>query len=319
MIETLHDIGNAEYLRYAHNICHYHHERWNGGDEFMVLMKGISDRNLIENRCSQLISICRQLFHPQLQNCPLGCSIGIALSPEHGTTYNDLFKRADQALYWAKNNGKNTFCFFDASDAAFYSKKLDTTAISAPIDSDEKPGLSEPNIVQHTFQRLYNSNDIEATINDILALVGEQTNVSRVYIFENGDDNKTCSNTFEWCNTGITPEIDRLQGISYETDIPEYENNFDEHGVFYCPDITTLPQSTYEILESQGIKALLQCTIFDNGVFRGYMGFDDCNTNRYWTKEQISTLTFFAEMLTVFLMKKRVQDAYQKLIENKDL
>jgi len=286
-----------------------------GGDEFKVLMKGISDRTLIENRCSQLISVCRQLFQPQLQNYPLGCSIGIALSPEHGTTYNELFKRADQALYRAKNKGKNTFCFFDANDAAFYSKQRTTTAISAPIDSDEEPGLSEQNIVQHTFQCLYSSNDFDATVNDILALIGKQTNVSRVYIFENNDDNTTCSNTFEWCNTGITPEIDRLQGISYITDIPGYENNFDEHGIFYCPDVTTLPQAAYEIVEAQGIKAMLQCAIIDNGVFRGYMGFDDCNTNRYWTKDQISTLTFFAEVLTVFLLKKRMEDRYKKLIE----
>ncbi|MBQ6857235.1 MAG: diguanylate cyclase, partial [Lachnospiraceae bacterium] len=66
-----------------------------GGDEFMILMKGISDRALIESRCRQLISVCRNLFRAQLQNNPLGCSIGIALSPEHGLTYNELYKRAD--------------------------------------------------------------------------------------------------------------------------------------------------------------------------------------------------------------------------------
>ncbi|MBQ7085148.1 MAG: HD domain-containing protein, partial [Anaerotignum sp.] len=30
ILETLGDLGNPEYLRYAHNICHYHHERWDG-------------------------------------------------------------------------------------------------------------------------------------------------------------------------------------------------------------------------------------------------------------------------------------------------
>ena len=31
ILESLQDIGNHEYLRYAHNICRYHHERWDGG------------------------------------------------------------------------------------------------------------------------------------------------------------------------------------------------------------------------------------------------------------------------------------------------
>ena len=31
ILESLNDMGNQDYLRYAHNICHYHHERWDGG------------------------------------------------------------------------------------------------------------------------------------------------------------------------------------------------------------------------------------------------------------------------------------------------
>ena len=212
-----------------------------GGDEFMVLMKGISDHDLIRTRCSQLLAELKELFASQLGHSPLGCSIGISIAPEHGTTYTDLFKRADQALYRAKYNGKNGYFIFNSKDHAFLPPKLETTAISAPIDSDEQPNFSEQNIVQHTFQMLYGSKDVEATINDLLGIIGTNMNVSRVYIFENSADNTTCSNTFEWCNEGISPEIDTLQCISYETDIPGYQELFDERGIFYCPDVRTLP------------------------------------------------------------------------------
>ena len=30
ILEALSDMADKEYLRYAHNICHYHHERWDG-------------------------------------------------------------------------------------------------------------------------------------------------------------------------------------------------------------------------------------------------------------------------------------------------
>ena len=49
----------------------------------------------------------------ELTDVELSCSIGIAVFPECGQTYNELFKRADQALYRAKNQGKNRYCVAD--------------------------------------------------------------------------------------------------------------------------------------------------------------------------------------------------------------
>ena len=278
-----------------------------GGDEFMVLMRGISDRKIVENRCARLIGIFRSVFREGHYRLPLSCSIGIALGPEHGKTYVELFRRADQALYQAKDQGKDSFCFYSpmALISPAHSRR---TAVSASIDSDSQPGLANENIVRHAFQRLYSAADVPAAINDILALVGRQMNVSRVYVFENSDDNRFCSNTYEWCNEGIAPEIQNLQNISYETDIPNYEDNFNEEGIFYCPDVKMLPPAAYEIVKPQGIQSMLHCAIRDNGVFRGYIGFDECKQQRFWTREQIHMLTYFSEMLAVFLLKRKEQE-----------
>ena len=279
-----------------------------GGDEFMVLMRGVSDGNLLENRCYRVIQSFQTIFRNQKHKLPLSCSIGVALSPEHGTSYFDLFNHADQALYRAKAGGKNGFCFYNENDEQLPAQKMQGMVKSTPIDSDEEPGLAEDNIVRYAFQRLYSSKDVEKSVNDILALIGQKMNVSRVYVFENSDDNKYCSNTYEWCNAGIQPEIQNLQNISYETDIPGYSDNFNEQGIFYCPDIAVLPKATYDIVAPQGIKSMLHCAIREGGVFRGYIGFDECVEQRFWTKEQIRTLSYFSEMLSVFLMKQHQQE-----------
>lgn len=279
-----------------------------GGDEFMVLMRGISDRTLVENRCRQLISVFRNTFQNKRYQLPLSCSIGVALGPEHGSSYFDLYEHADRALYQAKDKGKHAYVFYDPATLGLRTSQKRITAVSNHIDSDEQPGLANGNIVQYAFQRLYSSQDVSASMNSILEMVGQQMNVSRVYIFENSPDNRFCSNTYEWCNTGIHPEIHNLQNISYETDIPNYEDNFNEEGIFYCPDIRELPQHMYDILAPQGIKSMLHCAIRDKGVFRGYIGFDECVTQRFWTQEQIDVLSYFSEMLSVFLLKKQEQD-----------
>lgn len=276
-----------------------------GGDEFMVLMRGVSDRTIVENRCKRLLEVFQKMIRSYQLQIPMGCSIGVALAPEHGNNYLQLFKCADQALYQAKKQGKHNYVIYDpAKRGAQYS----VTAHKTRIDSDEQPGMADGNIVQYAFRQLYASQDVGEAVRNILAMIGQKMNVSRVYIFENSPDNRFCSNTYEWCNDGIEPQIQNLQNISYETDILHYEDNFDEDGIFYCPDINELPGHIYDILAPQGIKSMLQCAIRENGTFRGYIGFDECVTLRLWTKEQINMLTYFSEMLSVFLLKKQAQD-----------
>jgi len=277
-----------------------------GGDEFMVFMRDIPNVDLVHSRCELMLETFRSLLTKNTPGLNVSCSIGVALVPYHGNGYTDLFRHADEALYLSKSSGKNTYTVYDPQ------KHL----VSLPgsehqptrIDSDEEPGMADASFVRYIFRRLYESDDIIDTIDNILTYVGEQLHVSRVYIFENNDDNTACSNTFEWCNEGITPEKDSLQNVSYITDIPGWPEVYNEKGVFYCTDISQLAPQFRAILEPQGIKSMLQCAIMDQGVFRGYVGFDECSVHRMWTQDQISLLEFLAEVLAMFLLKKRTQD-----------
>ena len=276
-----------------------------GGDEFLVFMKNVPDKERVRSRCEKLVESFGKLFEERIPGAGLTCSVGVAMSPEQGIAYQELFRAADKALYEAKKLGKNQFAFYDAESSIHQMK----TTVSQRIESNEEEGAMAGNsLIHYVFHRLYQSGDLAKTINGILGVIGKQTNVSRVYIFENDEENKYCSNTFEWCNAGISPEIENLQFVSYETDIPGYEKNFDERGIFYCPDVRELPKEQYEILEPQGIKSMLQCAIRDNGVFRGYVGFDENVENRLWTKDQIEMLTLLSEVLSVFLLKYRAQE-----------
>ena len=280
----------------------------------MVFMKNVPDREMVQRRCEKLVEGFGRMFEERLPGAGLTCSVGVAMAPTNGIAYQELFHAADKALYQAKKLGKNRFAFYDVEST------IDqvNTAVSQRIDSNENADtLAERSLINYVFHRLYQSGDVIGTIDALLGIIGKQVNVSRVYIFENDAENMYCRNTFEWCNAGISPEIQNLQNISYETDIPGYEKNFDERGIFYCPDVRKLPKEQYEILEPQGIKSMLQCAIRDNGQFRGYVGFDENVEQRFWTKDQIETLSFLAEVLSLFLLKHRAQMETEQ--KNKDL
>lgn len=83
-----------------------------GGEEFMVLMKDIPDGEIVNRRCRQLNAAFRELFREQMEGRRLSCSIGVAVSPADGKVYSDLFRCADQALYRAKDKGKDGYVFY---------------------------------------------------------------------------------------------------------------------------------------------------------------------------------------------------------------
>ena len=78
-----------------------------GGDEFAVFLVNFPDREILIRKITELLANLRQ------DN--LSCSIGIALYPEDGLSFTELYTSADRYLYSVKNQGKNGFAFSDSS------------------------------------------------------------------------------------------------------------------------------------------------------------------------------------------------------------
>ncbi len=90
-----------------------------GGDEFAVLVSDGGNSGAVEATAQRLIAAVRRPVPVGLQAVEVGLSIGIAMASEHGLTGEEIFKRADLALYRAKAEGRNTHRVFSpAMDAA---------------------------------------------------------------------------------------------------------------------------------------------------------------------------------------------------------
>lgn len=278
-----------------------------GGDEFSIFLKDIHDRMAVREKANNILHILQHRFKAERKSFHISCSVGIAYSPENGTDYKTLYKHADIALYCAKNSGKNQYAVYEPDMDLKYIGGEDAMALRTVIDSDAQQTGAADRLTEYVLHTLYANEDIEKALHLILEVVGRQFDVSRAYIFENSEDGLYTSNTFEWCNEGVKPEIESLQNVPYAS-LDNYENRFAENNIFYCRDVDALPASTKEILEVQGIRSMLQCGIRQNGKFYGFVGFDECTGLRLWDKQEISTLTLLAELISTFLLKKRAQD-----------
>ncbi|POP34178.1 PAS domain S-box protein [Lactonifactor longoviformis] len=290
-----------------------------GGDEFAVLLWGIQKTEDAEKKAKAILDAFGKLMNKEMDKQQISCSIGIARIPGDGRTFQDIFKNADVALYYAKKKGKNRYAVYDKGmpPQSLTAAELKSFAASGEkeIESDKNLGVLPYQLAEYVFHILYNGDNLEESIPLILEIVGRQMDVSRVYIFEDSEDGTYCTNTFEWCSEGIAPQKEFLQKVPYAV-LGDYYDNFDEYGIYYCRNIREMTKEQFEILDAQGIKSMLHCLIRDGGKNRGYVGFDECRENRFWPQAQIKTLALISEMVGTFLLKKRAQDRKEQLLDS---
>lgn len=79
-----------------------------GGDEFVFCMLNVPNKEVVRKKVRRVW----KLTHRNLpENVHVSSSIGIAMCPEDGNTFEDLYRVADRALYLIKENGKDNYGF----------------------------------------------------------------------------------------------------------------------------------------------------------------------------------------------------------------
>ncbi len=84
-----------------------------GGDEFIVILEQTTDREGIVQVVEKILEALRKPMKLQGLDLNISGSIGISLYPDDALDCQDLVKRADTAMYQAKQNGRNGYAFFD--------------------------------------------------------------------------------------------------------------------------------------------------------------------------------------------------------------
>lgn len=83
-----------------------------GGDEFTVILTDVTDPAHIDHLAGQIIGTLRQPFALDGGAAAISASIGVSLFPVDGHTADALTRHADEAMYAAKNAGRDQYRFF---------------------------------------------------------------------------------------------------------------------------------------------------------------------------------------------------------------
>jgi diguanylate cyclase (GGDEF)-like protein/PAS domain S-box-containing protein len=91
-----------------------------GGDEFSVILSDPQDLRDVDTIAQAIITDLAAPIQLGIETLFVSASVGVALYPRDGAQIDTLLRHADQAMYAAKNAGRNRFCHFTSSmqDAA---------------------------------------------------------------------------------------------------------------------------------------------------------------------------------------------------------
>ena len=157
-----------------------------GGDEFVVLLSGLQgSREEVTTQVQELADTLRQLLAEPMsldgQRLQVTPSIGVALIPDHGSTPADLLKRADIALYRAKDSGRNTTQLFHTTMQKAASERL-------RMESDLRMALTRGELALH-FQPQVDARDSRIVGAEVLLrwhhpLLGQQPPAQFIQVLE---------------------------------------------------------------------------------------------------------------------------------------
>ncbi len=116
----------------------------------------------------------------------------------------------------------------------------------------------------------------EKSIEVLVEYLGKTLHGERAYIFESLHEGYVC-NTYEWCVSNITPEIDNLKCVPMEA-VSMWYRDFEKGRNVMVDDMEHLKVSDpllYDVLAPQGIHTLVVCPLVYNKKIIGFYGVDN--------------------------------------------
>jgi PAS domain S-box-containing protein len=168
--------------------------------------------------------------------------------------------------------------------------------------------------VAFAAERFLMTPDWRAHIQDVLARLGQRTNSSHVYIFENHHDEDgelVTSMRYEWAAPGIPPDLHNplfQHVLIHDSKFIRWAETLSRGQLFQGNLQTFLPTET-EVLVPRGIKSLLDVPIIVNGHWWGIIGFDDYDAVREWSPAETEALKIAAGIISAAIHRQRSDSA----------
>ncbi len=252
-----------------------------GGDEFMYVIEDINEYDDVWKVAHVLnVQMKKDVVFPIKDQISFTC--GIIRHPIDGTKFEELFEKADKALYRGKTKGRNCFIIYLPEKHA----KID-------IDKSRLAEKAYVEINEQVYNLIFNDKgDSKTNINKALDYVMSCLNVEHLCI--------------EGKSSMFFSVVHKLSAVKEFNHIPIAHLNqaAGSHGLLYASQrsvVKPLSESLFYNLIEQNINSFVIARIkaFDKNY--GYVRCDMCNITRVWQLQEIDVITNLARCIALRL------------------
>lgn len=249
-----------------------------GGDEFFVMLEKVSDREAVKNWIKTVVKELAYAFDPKLK---VTASIGISQYPVDGEAYEELFEKADKALYIAKEKGKNRHIIYEEKIHGSLDKgDMKSMALTYAVSKGKrKEALVEllGNVYCKGISYITEDAKVQKRICDLFDLDGitMYSDYGRKVICRSGNYMHEPADA----HIGLTDE--KYIALFGEADILVESNML---------KLKSQHSEAYKVATYQEIGASIQCVSRKDGVPYAMINFEVFNRNRKWSDTDIEML-----------------------------
>ena len=253
-----------------------------GGDEFFVVLNNVENELVLRGTLQAILETTRNNFESAFDDIKITTSIGAAVFPDNGATYDELFKKADFCLYRAKDKGRNRYIFFcDDLHLSLYQKSVEDTA-GVKYQGREILELK----YMAAFMQNLGLTPYKA-IRDVLQHMKETYNLSDVSIYYGEDLNRI------YC---VGEESDLQEDARYVlTD--EFQKLLKANGRFvrmdFPEDLGDAEQTRAELLH-RNVRSSIQYILGSPDEIKGLVTFDRIGHSSQWAEYEVNCAVMFA-------------------------
>lgn len=181
--------------------------------------------------------------------------------------------------------------------------------------------------VRFAAQEFLKTPGYQHVIQSVLQRLGTAAAVSRVYVFQNHHyDNGVLvmRQRYEWVADGISSQLDnvQLQELDYYAEGFGRWAEILSQNKLICGEIRTFPPSEQRVLLPQDIHSIVIVPIFVDNIWWGFIGFDQCHSERSWSLAEKEALRAAAGILGAAIQHdqahaalRAAEEKYRSIVE----
>ena len=275
-----------------------------GGDEFFIVLNNVESEVLLRGTLQAILETVRNNFADSFDDIKITTSIGASVFPDNGTTYDELFKKADFCLYRAKDKGRNRYVFFrDDLHLKLYQQSVEDTA-GVKYQGRE--------ILELKYMAAFMQNlgwTPYKAIKDVLEHMRETYNLSDVSIYYGENLNRI------YCVGEESPLQDNARYVLGGEFKKLLESNKRFVRMDFPEDLKDSPEIRDEFLR-RNVRSTIQYILGSPEEIKGLVTFDRLGCSSQWAEYEVNCAVMFASSYNLLPEAIKVDFALYSKLKN---